>query len=90
MKPAQTTLKTKDWIAAVTAERSLTLQERVVTFLLYAYGFLLAATMTIVFLQGFHVWGFVLDQKVLLWLGGATVGEIGGLLLLTLKAVFRK
>ena len=41
-------------------------QEPIITFLLGAYGFLLTATTTILFLQGFHAWGFDLDIKVLL------------------------
>jgi len=46
--------------------------------------------MAIFFLEGFHAWGFDLNLKVLRWLGGATIGEIGGLLLLTLRVVFQK
>jgi hypothetical protein len=61
-----------------------------VGFLLKAYGCLLVATMAIFLLQGFHLLGFSLDLKVLLWLGGATIGEIGGLLLLTARVVFRR
>ena len=85
------TLTTKAWVTAVATQSHLGLQRRIVTFLLWAYGFLLAATISIFFFfQGFHAWGFQLDLKVLLWLGGATVGEIGGLLLLTVRVVFRK
>jgi len=83
-------LTTRDWVVTVTTQSHLHLQRRIITFLLSAYGFLVAATMAIFFLQGFHAWGFALDLKVLVWLGGATIGEIGGLLLLTFRVVFKK
>ncbi len=86
---SSTTLSNKEWVASVTATRTLTMQDRIVTFLLGAYAFLLLATMGIYFLQGFHVWGFQLDAALLHWIGAATVGEIGGLLTLTIRAVFR-
>jgi hypothetical protein len=85
---APATLTTKAWVATVTTQRHLRLQGRIITFLLWAYGSLLATAMTIFFLQGFHLWGFALDLKILGWLGGATIGEIGGLLLLTFRVVF--
>jgi hypothetical protein len=63
--------------------------QQIVTFLLRAYGVLLAATMAIFFLQGFHLAGFSLDAAILNWLGGATIGEIGDLLVLTVRASFK-
>jgi hypothetical protein len=51
--------------------------------------FLLVATTIMFFLQGFHVAGFNLDAALLKWLGGATIGEISGLLVLTIRASFR-
>ena len=78
-------LKPKEWVLAAHVE----FQQQIVTFLLGAYGFLLVATVGIILLQGFHAWGFALDASFLRWLGMATIGEIGGLLLLTFRAVFR-
>jgi hypothetical protein len=46
--------------------------------------------MVIFYLQGFKAWGFNLDASLLKWLGGATIGEIAGLLTLTFGAVFKK
>jgi hypothetical protein len=66
------------------------LRMKVVDFLLIAYGFLLLTTIIIIFFQGFHCLGFQLPNEFLNWLGGATIGEIGGLLTLTISAVFRK
>jgi hypothetical protein len=80
----------KDWVTKVTTEAKITQQERIVRFLLRAYGGLLAATMVIYYLQGFKLWHFSLDAALLKLLVGATIGEIGGLLVLTFKAVFKK
>lgn len=79
------TVTVKNWVTAVSTQQ----QVKVVNFLLWAYGGLLAATMLIFFLQGFRLWGFSLEVGLLRWLGGATVGAIAGLLALTLRAVFR-
>jgi hypothetical protein len=79
-------LKPKEWITAV----HLGFQQQIVTFLLWAYGFLLVATTTILFFQGFRLRGFALDPALLKWLGGATIGEIGGLLVLTFRASFKR
>jgi hypothetical protein len=76
------TVMVKNWVTAVTTQQQ-------VNFLLWAYGGLLTATMLVFFLQGFRLWGFSLDVGLLRWLGGATVGEIAGLMALTLRAIFR-
>jgi hypothetical protein len=78
-------LNPKDWVSAVRVD----VQQQIVIFLLRAYGFLLVATMAIFFLQGFHVWGFTLEISLLRWLGGATIGEIGGLLVIAFRASFK-
>jgi len=65
-------------------------KERILTFLHRAYGGLLTATVIIIILQGFHLWGFNLEAAFLNWLGLATVGEVGGLITLVYGAVFRK
>jgi hypothetical protein len=78
-------LTPKQWVDAV----HVGFQEKIVNFLLWAYGFLLVATIAILLLQGFHVQGFALDPALLKWLGGATIGEIGGLLIFTFRAAFK-
>jgi len=78
-------LTPKQWVDAV----HVGFQKQIVTFLLCAYGFLLFVTTAIILLQGFHLWGFALDPALLKWLGAATIGEIGGLLLITFRAVFK-
>lgn len=59
-------------------------------FLLSAYGSLLFFTMLIIFLQGFKAWGFQLESAFLHWLGGTTIGEVGGLALLVYGFFFKK
>jgi hypothetical protein len=86
----RTTVEVKNWVIAATTEHQIALQRLIVRFLLWAYGFLLVVTMGIFVLQGFRLCGFQLDNGLMKWLGGATVGEIGGLLTLTFGAVFKK
>ncbi|SRR6266852_1839411 len=84
MKVLEQERPVKDWVTEVT----LAQQNKIINFLLIAYGVLLFATMAIFFFQGFRAWGFSLDPSLLKWLGGATIGEIAGLLTITLHAVF--
>jgi hypothetical protein len=79
-------LDVKDWVTVVNTER----QAKMVTFLLWSYGFLIVSTMLIFFLEGFHFDGFNIDVGLLKWLGGATIGEIGGLLVISFRACFRR
>jgi len=46
--------------------------------------------MAIFFFPGFHFAGFSLDPAILKWLGGATIGEIGTLPILTILASFQQ
>jgi hypothetical protein len=87
---SRTPVPIKNWVTKVTTQHQIELQKLIVRFLLWAYGFLLAATVGIFFLQGFKLWGFQLDSGLLKWLGGATVGDVSGLLTLTFGAVFKK
>jgi hypothetical protein len=82
---SEQTLRVKTWVTAVTTQQQI----KVIDFLLRSYAGLLAATMLIFFLQGFRLWGFSLDPTLLRWLGGATVGEVAGLLGITFRALFR-
>jgi hypothetical protein len=86
---SRTTVQVKTWVTKVITEHKIALQRLIIRFLLWAYGFLLVVTMGIFVLQGFKLWGFQLDSGLMKWLGGATLGEIGGLLTLTFGAVFK-
>jgi hypothetical protein len=79
-----------EWGKIATTQAHIHHQGQIVPFLLWTYALFSAATFAIFFLEGFHAWGFQLDLKVLLCLAGTTIGEIGGLLLLTFRLVFRK
>lgn len=87
-KKILTTVEVKNWIATETTAANLKHRDRVISFLLRAYGGLLTCTMLIFFLQGFKLWGFSLDYSLMRWLGGATIGEIAGLLTLAIGSVF--
>lgn len=64
-------LPVKEWVGPT----HLVFQEKILNFLLWAYGLLLGATMLTFFLQGFRPWGFKLESGLPMWLGGATIGE---------------
>jgi len=80
----------KDWVTQVTTENQINLQQQIVTVLLRAYGGLLVTAVGAFYLQGFNAWGFHLDDKLMMWLGGATIGAIAGFITLSLKGVFKK
>lgn len=82
-------LTVKDWVTKATANHKFDLQKHVIRFLLPAYGALLAGAVLIHLLQGFALWGFKLSETDLKFVGGATIGCIGGLLTLTFRTVFR-
>ena len=83
-------IKTRPEKGISTEKSELLLRQRGFSFLLWAYGGLLVCTMAIFFFQGFGVWNFKLDPTLLQWLGGATVGEIAGLLALVYGFLFRR
>lgn len=82
----------EDFITNIGDVRSLSeikLRENVVKFLFWVYGVVLIITFTLIFLQGFNAWGFKLESTLLNWLGGATVGEIVGLVSLVWGYLFQ-
>jgi hypothetical protein len=81
-------LTVKDWVTKASADHKFHLQKQIVRFLLRAYGALLAASALIFLLQGFGTWGFKLSETMLKFVGAITIGEIGGLLTLTIRGVF--
>lgn len=78
---------TKKWIKCVkTVQRN---QHQIIlrTFIMRAYGLALIATFTAIFLQGAGV--LHLDGKLLFALATATFGQIGGLVAIAVKDVFK-
>ena len=83
-------LTPKEYIEHEEAMSNTALRERAAAFLFKAYAGLLTATVLIIFLQGFQLWGFKLEAGFLHWLGAATIGEVAGLAALVYGALFRK
>ncbi len=71
-------------------ESIVNLRKGAMNFLYAAYGGILLFTMSIIYLQGFKIWGFHLEPEFLHWLGGATVGEVAGLAVLAYRFLFKK
>ena len=71
-EPARS-LSVKEFLSVEYARESREMRKRALAFLFAAYGFLLVATVTVVFLQGFNAWGFDLESGFLNWLGAATI-----------------
>lgn len=90
IEESEENLNAAEFFKEVQAQHIRNMQERGVTFLFRAYGFLILATMTIIFLQGFHAWGFALDPDFLWWLGIAVLGEVSGLAALVYGFFFRR
>jgi hypothetical protein len=80
--------KTKDWLRKA-EQQNLELQRWWVWYVFSVYALAIIATFSAIFLHGFHLWKFSLDLTILRWLGVATVGEIGGLVYLVVKFVFK-
>jgi len=83
-------LSVQEWITLVTVQNTLRNRSKLVSFLLWSYGFLIVTSTVIFFLQGFHYHGFNLNAGLLNSLGQMTVGEIGGLLMLTFRFTFSR
>jgi hypothetical protein len=83
-------LTPRQYIERVTTLHRIEMQRGALHFLYWAYGFMLAATMFIIILQGFRVGGFNLDATFLKWLGAVTLGEVGGLAATVYGAPFRR
>lgn len=46
------------------------------------------ASLSIFFLQGFHVSGFNLSESLMHWIGAMTIGSLGGLTTIVYRAFF--
>jgi len=87
-KRSRKPVKDKEWVTQVDlAERKqkLSLQRWWTVCGIWTYTFALVASFIIIYLNGFHAWGFTVSETFLKCLQGATVGQIGGLVLLLVK-----
>jgi hypothetical protein len=57
-------------------ERQLTIQEDLIKYLMTVHTFAMAFTFLLIFLQGFKLFGFNLDQAILNELGYALIVEV--------------
>ena len=89
-KKTEDSLNLKETISRYSEIQDIDLRRGAIIFLFWAYGLLLFLTMSIFFLQGFKVFGFNLSDTTLNWLGGATIGEIGGLAVMVYQSLLKK
>jgi hypothetical protein len=82
-------LTPKQWIDRETAVHQMSMQRFLMKFICCILGGCCAVTLSIFLLQGFHLWGFQLDRALMHWIGGATVGSIGGLAGTIVRAAFK-
>lgn len=54
----------------------------------FFFGGAILFTLVIIILQGFKLWGFVLDTSTINLIGAATIGEVAGLLGIVVKTIF--
>jgi|LGVF01.2.fsa_nt_gb hypothetical protein len=65
-------------------------QKRIAIFYLFAiYAILIVSTLTIIFLEGFHLYGFDIDDGLLKWLGVSILGEVAGLAVHVYGSLFK-
>jgi hypothetical protein len=76
----QNKLEPKAWIESEVTRRTLVMRESITISLLVIFTILCLGTISLFFLQGFHTVGFNLDTSLLLMIGGATIGEVAGLI----------
>ncbi len=80
----QTELQPKEWLKREVVLRTLKMREILLIALLILYGLLIVSNITIFFMQGFHYHGFVLETYLLDRIAWSTVGQVAGLLVLTI------
>jgi hypothetical protein len=75
--------------------KSLELQNRaqirfiICVFLLLALGFSIVCFFGLILLNGFHTWGFHMDDSFVKWLCGATIAQVAVILGIFARAVWQ-
>lgn len=85
-KEGADTLDALDLVKAVQNLSDIGLREMLTIFLLALFGASTIATYVLIFFWGFKL--IELPSPFVHWLGGATVGEISGLLVIIVKSIF--
>lgn len=88
MKKERETLSPRQFIDRERAKHEMVLQRFLARFACYSLAGTCGSALIMFFLQGFRLWGFSLETSLMHWIGGATVGCIGGLTLTVYKSLF--
>jgi hypothetical protein len=65
--------------------QEMALQKFLVYFSCAVFGQCILVALCLFCLQGFHLWGFHLEESLMHWLGGATIGALTSLLTIVYK-----
>ena len=79
----------EEWVRRETVTNTLTNRTRIVIFSMCAYGFIVATTVLMIFLQGFHIGGFNLPPLLLKALVVAVLGEAAVPIAALIRALFK-
>lgn len=60
-----------------------------IKYLFTIYSVLIFSTLAIIFLEGFHLYGFDIDDGLLKWIGMSILGEVAGLVGLVYGSLFK-
>lgn len=83
------TIPSKEWIVRYSEYQKVEHRGTALKWSLRAFGITLFCTFGLYLMQGFHLWGFNLPTAMLNGLGVGIVGQIGGLVAVAFKFVFR-
>lgn len=67
---------------------AIILRQRAFNAVLCGYAIVLIPILAMLFLQGFHAWGFNLPEKLVYGLAGTVIGEIAGFTYIVLRFLF--
>lgn len=77
-------------LIALAEREDIFYQKRIAIFYLFGiYAILIVSTLTIIFFEGFHIYGFDIDDELLKWLGVSILGEVAGLAVLVYGSLFK-
>jgi hypothetical protein len=74
-----------EYVRKIEVRSGIKIRTEAAEFLRRAFGLSLCMSFTVIFLQGFSLWGFHLSETFLNWLGAATVGQVAGLFAMVLR-----
>jgi uncharacterized membrane protein len=90
IKDGRSELSIEEYTKKAEIDHKIEVQGMMAKWLVRTFVIVTFLTMAIFFLQGFDFCRFQLPESLLKWLGAATLGEIAGLLIIIIKAIFQK